>query len=88
MKTYLVWRPDMGAERDDACEIEAYDAQSAAQTWAEEEDSYSAEYSIVSGRDTPIVCVAEGDGQAKEFRVSGEAVPRYYAHAIVAGEAS
>jgi len=88
MKTFLVWCPDMGAEREDASEIEAHDAESAAQEWAEEEDCYSAEYSIVSGRETPVVCVAEGDGPEQQFRVSGEAVPQYYATAIRAGESS
>lgn len=78
----------MGAEREDACEIEAYDAESAAGEWAEQEDSHSAEYSIVSGRDTPVVCVAEGEGPAQEFSVSGEAVPTYYAHAIRPGESA
>lgn len=85
MKTFLVWCPDMGAEREDACEIEAYDAASAAEEWAEDEDRNSAEYSIVGGRETPVVCVAEGDGPEQEFRVSGEAVPAYYARAISAG---
>lgn len=85
MKTYLVWCPDMGDEREDACEIEAYDAESAAGEWAQEEDWNSAEYSIVSGRETPVVYVAEGDGPVQAFRVSGEAVPTYYAHAISAG---
>ncbi|WP_368928398.1 hypothetical protein [Mixta calida] len=88
MKTFLVWCPDMGAERDDACEIEAYDAESAAKKWAEEEDCNSAEYTIVSGRETPVVCVAEGEGPAQEFSVSGEAVPTYYAHPIRAGDPS
>lgn len=88
MKTFLVWCPDMGSEREDACEIEAHDHGSAAEKWAEQEDSYSAEYSIVSGRETPIVCVAEGDEPEQRFRVSGEAVPHYYAHAIRAGEPS
>jgi len=85
MKTFLVWCPDMGAEREDAWEIEAYSAEAAAAQWAEEEDSYSAEYSIVSGRETPVVYVAEGDGPAQAFRVNGEAVPTYYARAISAG---
>lgn len=88
MKTFLVWCPDMGSEREDACVIEAHDAESAAQEWAEEEDCNSAEYSIVSGREEPTVCVAEGDGPEQQFRVSGEAVPHYYATATRAGEPS
>ena len=82
MRTFLVWCPEMGTEREDACEIEAFDAEDAAKEWADKEDCYSAEYSIVSGRDTPVVCVAEGDGLAQSFRVSGEAVATYYATAI------
>lgn len=88
MKTFLVWCPDMGSEREDACVIEAHDAESAAEKWAEEEDWNSAEYSIVSGHETPIVCVAEGDEPEQEFIVRGESVTYYYANPIRAGEPS
>ncbi len=86
MKTFLVWCPDMGSEREDAYEIKAVDAESAAQEWAEEEDSYSAEYSIVSGRETPVVHVAEINKPAQIFVVSGEAVPAYYARPAQEGD--
>ena len=86
MKTFLVWCPDMGSEREDACEIEAIDAESAAQDWAEGEDCNSAEYSIVSGRQTPVVYVAELNKPAQMFVVSGEAVPAYYARPAQEGD--
>lgn len=88
MKTFLVWCPEMGSEREDAPEIEANDAKSAAEAWAEKEDWYSAEYSIVSGRETPVVCVAEEGRPERQFMVRGESVPYYYATAICAGEPS
>lgn len=88
MKTFLVWCPDMGSGREDAHEIQAYDHESAAKGWAEREDWWSAEYSIVSGRETPTVCVAEGEEPEQQFIVSGESVPQHYATAIRAREPS
>lgn len=88
MKTFFVWCPEQGSERDDACEIEAHDAESAAEKWAEEDDADSAEYMIFRGSEKPTVCVAEGDGPEQRFIVRGESLPCYYATAVQAGEQS
>ncbi|WP_142501292.1 hypothetical protein [Klebsiella sp. 2680] len=82
MNTYLVWCPENGEEREDAREFEAHDASDAAQVWAEHDDSWSADYQIVSGISQPVVCVALGDGPVERFRVSGECVAQYYASPV------
>ncbi|HIE9651015.1 TPA: hypothetical protein ACXRWD_002510 [Klebsiella variicola subsp. variicola] len=82
MNTYLVWCPEEGEEREDAREFEARDASEAAQVWAERDDSWSADYYIVSGNSEPVVCVALGDGPAERFRVRGECVAQYYASPV------
>ncbi|MFW4070643.1 hypothetical protein ACKLK6_14845 [Klebsiella pneumoniae] len=82
MNTYLVWCPEEGEEREDAREFEARDASEAAQVWVEHDDSWSADYHIVSGISEPVVCVALSDGPAERFRVSGECVAQYYARPL------
>ena len=64
---------------DEWREIRAIDAETAAEKWAEREDSESAEYSIVGGRETPVVNVRGPDGSVTRWIISGEAVPKYYA---------
>lgn len=80
MKTYAVWCPDFGSERSDARHFKAIDHEDAACQWAKREDRASAEYSIVGGA-SMVVMVSEGDDQAREFTVSGEAAPYYRAAA-------
>lgn len=75
---FAVWSPDLGSTEDDAREIEAFDAESAAEKWADREDCESADYWIVRG--TPAkVCVREGD-KVRTFTVHGETVAAYHAY--------
>ncbi|AHF77947.1 Phage protein [Sodalis praecaptivus] len=87
MNTYQVWCPEDGEEREDAREIEAYDAQEAVEIWAELSDSGSADYLIVGGQVTPVVHVALADKVPQLFRVSGECVAQYTARAVSAEDA-
>lgn len=76
---YHVWRAD--ETRDGHATFDALDHEHAAEEWAQQSDLDSAEYSIVAGRDEPIVCVALATDKAdiRRFRVRGEAVPSYSA---------
>lgn len=68
-KGELYWQP-----------IRAWSSDTAAEKYAEYYDHKSAEYSIVSGRETPIICVRKGGAdEIERFAVHGESVPRYYA---------
>lgn len=82
-KEFAVWCPEQGETSDDAWQCQAFDAEDAAEEWAEHEDYSSAEYDIVGQRTTPQVYVLEaGTTEARLFRVSGEAVPSYYAEEL------
>lgn len=83
-QTFEVWCPeeDDGEIESHRRKIEAMDAEDAAEQWAEQEDWYSAEYAIVSGRSTPVVAVRAPDGTETRYRVRGEAVPAYYADEV------
>ena len=48
-RTYYAWCPENGDTESDAREVIGYDAENAAENWAEEDDSDSAEYSIANG---------------------------------------
>jgi hypothetical protein len=75
---YQVWRDE--ETRDDARTVDGIDHEDAAEEWAQEEDWSSAEYSIVSQNDEPIVCVSlVDDDDVRRFKVRGEAVPSYSA---------
>jgi hypothetical protein len=78
MSEYRVWCPERGQNSSDARRIEAFDAEEAAELWAERDDRNSAEYSIVAGEDV-VVCVRCPDGKVSRWRVSGESVPNYIA---------
>ena len=80
MAKYTVWCPDHGSTFEDGRKFEASDAEHAAERWAEWEDAYSAEYSIVGGSEK-IVRVRGEDGGEQEFTVTGESVPLYRARA-------
>lgn len=79
---FKVWCPADGDSVEDARTITAFDAKEAAEFWAERDDAESAEYSIVSGRTMPVVVVEAADGTRSQWRVAGEAVPAYSAHAL------
>lgn len=69
---------------DDYCEVRASDAEEAAEKGAEEGDCNSAEYSILKHYDGDYVAwvKAADDAKPKRFKVTGEAVPQYYAEEI------
>jgi hypothetical protein len=74
---WRVWNPETG----DAVEIYAYQAETAVEDWAEQDDSNSAEYDIAKG-EAATVCVqrAEKDGSwgaTVKYRVTGEFEPSY-----------
>lgn len=83
MAKFTVWSPEHGQEREDGRVFEAVDHEHAAQKWAHREDSWGADYLIVSGRSTPTVKVALDEGEdPKTFTVSGEAVAQYHAREV------
>lgn len=82
MAEFRVWEEGDGMGKVEGRTIEAYDAEHAAELWAEMADHLSAEYYIVSQTEKPIVCVRSADGEVSRWRVRGEAVPAYYAEQV------
>jgi len=82
---FIVWNNNDGKTEDEGVRIHAIDAQNAAEQWAEDHDSSSAEYGIVSQREEPTVCVRSAEGELTEWLVRGEALPHYYATKLTAG---
>jgi hypothetical protein len=80
MPKFMVWSPDQGSTEADAREIEAFDASSAAEEWADRDDCESAEYQIVRGSNAKV-CVRDGE-RVRTFDVSGETVALYAAREI------
>ena len=76
---FLVWESEN--DETDAREVRAFDEESAAEKWAEEDDCNSAEYDIISGNDVEVTVKAP-DGTIKKFKVSGESVPQYHADEV------
>lgn len=79
---YRIWRED--EREDDGDDVLCTNPQDAVGLWAEDSDQQSAEYSIVGGRDVPVVHVRAPDGTVTRWRVRGEAVPHYYATQVEA----
>lgn len=77
---YRVWNEDDG--REHGSWVDATDPGDAAEKWADEDDWTSAEYAIVSGRNSPIVVVEDVKGNKQRFRVTGESVAVYTAALI------
>ena len=68
---------------DDYCEVRAADEEEAAEKGAEEDDSNSAEYSVLKGWGAYVAWVkAAADAKPKRFKITGEAVPQYHAEEI------
>lgn len=69
---------------DDYSEVRAPDEAEAAEKGAEEDDSNSAEYSILKYFDAQYVAwvKAAADAKHKRFKITGESVPQYYAEEI------
>ncbi len=78
MSKFTVWCPERDQDFEDGRSFDAYDAEVAAEKWAEYDDAYSAEYSIVGGREVTVMVRNEA-GQDSSFVVSGEAEPVYFA---------
>jgi len=51
---WLVWAPERGETEDDAREVEALDAEQAADDFAEWDDNSSAEYSVARGEEITV----------------------------------
>jgi hypothetical protein len=81
---YLVWCPKLDESEDRVRPISASDAEEAAELWARDYDSSSAEYDIVSGRDEPVVHVRAPDGTLTTWSLTGESEPVYIARAVLA----
>ena len=79
MARFDVWCPDDGEGPEDARHVEAFNAEYAAEMWAERDDAESAEYRIAGQKSEPLVIVQAADGTRTRWRVSGEAVPSYSA---------
>lgn len=82
---WLVWRPEDGEVEADAREIEAHDAEQAAEDFAEWDDTNSAEYAIVKGQDATVLVREKCSvfGPTRRFQVRGEAVPSYSAKEVI-----
>ncbi len=61
--------------------IRAFDAEEAAERWAEDWDCADSEYPILQG-DIPLVLVHDSEGNVTQWRVSGENVPTYRAEEV------
>ena len=70
-----------GSSYEEAGRVRATDHASAAEVWAQQDDADSVDYTIVKG-EPARVRVTDEDGCAKEFVVSGEAVPVYHARQV------
>jgi hypothetical protein len=79
---FLVWYPDNGETEEDASEFREYDAEAAAEAWADDYERRCAEYRIAAGESTVEVMVKASDGAVTRWSVSGECVPQYYARAV------
>jgi hypothetical protein len=67
----------------DYIRIRAADAQEAAEKGAEEDDCNSAEYNVLRGNGDYVAWVKTVvDAEPKRFKVTGEAVPQYYAEEV------
>jgi len=79
-QAYLIWCPDLGETSDDGRSMDGYCAEDAVATWAQREDSESADYWIVKGEGTTVIARSP-DGTEQSFRVIGEQAINYYARA-------
>jgi hypothetical protein len=82
MIKFKVWCLTLHQGEEDARVIEAFDAEEAAEKWAEHEDSWSADYWIVGGEEARVMVQRSDGGGAVEFVVTGESRPAYTADAV------
>ena len=86
MSRYRVWQD--GDDEKWGSVIDTLDAEMAAEEWAERDDSDSAEYHIVGGRDITVNVRDLETDEVTRYTVSGEAVPQYTAREITEGGAA
>lgn len=82
---FRVWCEEYGQDADDARMVDAVDAEAAAEKWAEDQDSRSADYSIVGGQPATVKvqeATGHADSPVQEFVVHGESVPHYSARPV------
>lgn len=78
MKTlFKVWWPDRGQEQEDAKNVLAVDAESAASRWADWYDYNSSEYAIVGGELAEVMVLREGETNPVRVRVAGQTTRSY-----------
>lgn len=75
---FLAYDPDNCTE-DDAHEIEALDAEDAAEQYAESSDRQSAEYTYAREGGVVMVRAKGFDEPWVRYEVTGESVPQYHA---------
>lgn len=76
---FPIW--EVWQDGGDPQEIQAADAEDAAERWADEDDAYG-DYRIVGGSPADVHVSLAGSGVAQRIRVTGEAVRSYSAVAI------
>jgi len=76
---FFVWCDRHHGEHDEGDRVHAFDAQSAAEEWADQTDS-DGDYVILSGSPAAVRVTAVEGGEQQWFEVTGESCPRYTAH--------
>lgn len=77
---WLVWRDDETEE--EAREVYAFDAEEAAEDFAEVTDAEDSDYTIMNNGGGTVLCVRSAlvtNAPVERFRVFGESVPQYNA---------
>lgn len=84
-KLWLVWRDD--ETEGEAREVSAFDAEEAAEDFAEVTDAEDCDYSIMNNGGGTVLCVRSAlpGTDVERFRVFGESVPQYNAMQLEAG---
>lgn len=83
MPNFQCWIPEYGQKREDAYMAHGYNAADAAKAFIQRYEARNAEYPVASGGSLQVA-VAEVDGEPEMYRVTGEAVPYYYARRTTA----
>lgn len=76
LPAFYVYDVDEG-DAADAAKYHAIDHEAAAEQYAEDDDSASAECAIISGNPARVMVRRSGEDEWHPYTVSGEAVPRY-----------
>jgi hypothetical protein len=83
---YVVWQPENGQTDEDGMKLMAFDAEHAAQLWAERDDHRSAEHHIVGGQPATVMVRNIDTAEVSEWVVSGEVEYRYTARQCIPQE--